>query len=94
MNYPKMDPERVHKLVEEGRMHLQFMVSLYQLQLDAGRFFVHEHTTPRSPGTNDALSRCSLTVMYTWSRPISVSLDSLQLDPMLNLCQLSNLPNL
>ena len=43
MNYPKMDPERVRKLIEEGRMHLQFMVSLYQLQLDAGRFFVHEH---------------------------------------------------
>ena len=43
IHYPKMDPERVRKLVDEGRMHLQFMVSLYQLQMDAGRFFVHEH---------------------------------------------------
>ena len=43
MNYPKMDPGHVRTLVEEGRMHLQFMVGLYQLQLDVGRFFVHEH---------------------------------------------------
>ena len=43
MNFREMDPERVRRMLEEGRVHLQFMASLYQLQIDAGRFFVHEH---------------------------------------------------
>ena len=43
LNFKKMDPARVRAMVEEGRQHLEFMASLYQLQMDAGRFFVHEH---------------------------------------------------
>ena len=43
MNFRKMDPEKVRLMIEEGRVHLQFMASLYRLQLRAGRFFVHEH---------------------------------------------------
>ena len=43
MNFCKMDPEQVRFTLEEGRVHLQFLASLYQLQIDAGRFFVHEH---------------------------------------------------
>ena len=43
MNFRKIDPERVRKMLHEGRVHLQFMASLYQLKIDAGRFFVHEH---------------------------------------------------
>ena len=43
INFRKMDPARVRAMLVEGRMHLEFMVSLYRLQLSAGRFFVHEH---------------------------------------------------
>ena len=43
MNFRKMDPARVRAMLAEGRMHLEFMATLYQTQLKAGRFFVHEH---------------------------------------------------
>ena len=43
MNYPKMDPDRVAKLMAEGRMHLKFMAKIYKKQLDQGRHFLHEH---------------------------------------------------
>ena len=43
MNYPKMDPAKVQAAVDEGRTHLNFMTSLYRLQVRAGRFFLHEH---------------------------------------------------
>ena len=43
MNYPKMDPDRVAKLMAEGRMHLEFMAKIYKKQLDQGRHFLHEH---------------------------------------------------
>lgn len=31
MNFPKMDPQRVKQAVEEGRVHLNFVASLYRL---------------------------------------------------------------
>ena len=43
MNYPKMDKERVRLLIEQGRRHLAFMVSLYKTQLLRGAHFLHEH---------------------------------------------------
>ena len=43
MNYPKMDADKVQKAVEEGRVHLNFMASLYRKQLLKGKFFLHEH---------------------------------------------------
>ena len=43
MNFPKMDPQRVQKEMEEGRTHLRFMASLYRKQLLKGKLFLHEH---------------------------------------------------
>ena len=43
MNYPKMDPDRVRAMVAEGRIHLNFVCSLYGKQVLAGRFDLHEH---------------------------------------------------
>ena len=43
-NDPKSkDREAVKKAIDEGRRHLNFMVSLYRKQLHAGRHFLHEH---------------------------------------------------
>ena len=43
LNFKKMAPERVKAILNEGRRHLHFVISLYKLQLDEGRHFLHEH---------------------------------------------------
>ena len=43
MNYPKMNPDRVRAMVAEGRIHLNFVCSLYRKQIPAGRIYLHEH---------------------------------------------------
>ena len=42
MNYQKMDPQRVKTLMEEGRIHLEFVARLYRRQLANGKYFLHE----------------------------------------------------
>ena len=43
LNFSKMPKEKVKEILEEGRRHLHFVVSLYRLQLSHGRHFLHEH---------------------------------------------------
>ena len=43
INYAKMDPEKVAARIREGKKHLHFVISLYKLQLDNKRHFLHEH---------------------------------------------------
>ena len=43
LNFPKMDPARVARMIKEAKTHLHFVVSLYKLQLDEHRHFLHEH---------------------------------------------------
>ena len=43
INYRKMDPSVVSRMLEEGRIHLRFCVDLYRRQLKHGRHFLHEH---------------------------------------------------
>ena len=43
MNFRKMDPARVQQIVSEGRVHLNFMASLYRRQVARGKYFLHEH---------------------------------------------------
>ena len=43
MNYPKMRKADVDKLMAEGRLHLEFMIKIYRKQVEAGRYFLHEH---------------------------------------------------
>ena len=42
-NFRKMPPDRVKAILRDGRRHLHFVISLYKMQLDAGRHFLHEH---------------------------------------------------
>ena len=43
INYKKMSPTDVFKMLSEGRLHLLFMASIYREQLRCGRHFLHEH---------------------------------------------------
>ena len=43
INYRKMSAEKVSRLMQEGRMHLSFVASVYREQLKHGRHFLHEH---------------------------------------------------
>ena len=46
INHKKMKPERVEELRKEAILHLHFMAGLYELQLNGGRHFLHEHPDP------------------------------------------------
>ena len=39
------DPEEIKKKMIEARMHLAFCAEIYQIQIDAGRYYFHEHPT-------------------------------------------------
>ena len=43
LNFSRMDPEKVRRLVTEALVHLHFCVQLYRDQMADGRFFLHEH---------------------------------------------------
>ena len=47
INYPKVHPAKVQKLMAEARNHLEFVWKLYRLQLANKIFFVHERPTER-----------------------------------------------
>ena len=38
-----MNPEEVNRRIGEGRKHLNFVTSLYRMQIGSGRHFLHEH---------------------------------------------------
>ena len=38
-----MPPDKVAAQIAEGRMHLRFVIKLYDLQLSEGRHYLHEH---------------------------------------------------
>ena len=43
INYKKMDAQAVQAQLDEGRLHLEFMSTIYREQLKGGRHFLHEH---------------------------------------------------
>ena len=43
INYKRMNPKDVAQKLEEGRLHLSFMASIYREQLKRGRHLIHEH---------------------------------------------------
>ena len=42
LNFKKC-PERVKQIMKDARLHLHWMIRIYQRQLDRGKHFVHEH---------------------------------------------------
>ena len=43
LNFPKMDPDKVARIMKEAKAHLHFVISLYHLQMANGRHWLHEH---------------------------------------------------
>ena len=43
LNYRRMDPERVRRLIHEGNILLRFALEVYEFQFAEGRHFLHEH---------------------------------------------------
>ena len=43
INYSRMDPTEVAQRIEHGRKHFQFCAKLYRMQVEGGRYFLHEH---------------------------------------------------
>ena len=57
LNFPKMDPLVVEKMLKEARRHLHFVISLYQLQLADNRHFLHEHPVGASSWKDPYMER-------------------------------------
>ena len=43
LNFKRMDPKRVKEMMDEGRVHLNFVARLYRRQIANGKVFLHEH---------------------------------------------------
>ena len=52
-----MSAERVEELRLEAIKHLHFVVSLYKLQLESGRHFLHEHPAGATSWTDEWIER-------------------------------------
>ena len=53
LNFPKVPKDRVDNILREGRRHLHFAISLYKIQLEGGRHFLHERPNGAT-GSKDA----------------------------------------
>ena len=42
-NWKRMKPENRERMIREGKTHLKFCMMLYQIQIDNGMYFLHEH---------------------------------------------------
>ena len=60
-NISRMDPKQVSAIIDEGKRHIEFCLELYQLQMNEGRLFLHEHPLSASswklPGVISLLQR-------------------------------------
>ena len=43
MSLFKMDPEVVRENLRKAEVHMRFVAELYRMQIEGGRYFVHEH---------------------------------------------------
>ena len=57
MNFSKMDPERKDAMMKEAKDHLAFSMAIYQLQMDNGMYFLHEHPWTATSWDEDFVKR-------------------------------------
>ena len=43
LNVNRMDPAKLREIIAQCMTHLKFVCRLYQMQIDGGRWFLHEH---------------------------------------------------
>ena len=59
MNISKMDPEKRNKMMKDARDHFTFSMAVYQLQMDNGMYFLHEHPWTATSWDEDFVKRLS-----------------------------------
>ena len=57
INYSRMDPMEVKAHKEYGRRHFEFCTKLYDMQWNAGRYFLHEHPAEASSWSEPCMTR-------------------------------------
>ena len=57
MNYQKMDGYVVRRKLEEGRLHVNCVCSLYRMQQKGGRYYLHEHPATALSWEEDAIRK-------------------------------------
>ena len=57
LNNIKCDPIKQQQRVVAGRIHLAFCAELYQMQLSAGRYYLHEHPLTASSWKEKCIDR-------------------------------------
>ena len=57
INHRRMPAEKVEQLRKEAILHLHFVVSLYKIQLLAGRHFLHEHPAGATSWNDDWIKK-------------------------------------
>ena len=68
MNFPNTNPDKVKEQLAEGRVHLNFVASLYRRQIAKGKYDVHEHPATalsRKEDVIEALARHPLSHVVT-----------------------------
>ena len=59
LNNAKADPEKVARAWAAAMVHLNFSCEIYQIQIDEGRYFLHEHPAKATSWRQ----RCAVRVM-------------------------------
>ena len=57
MNFSNMDPEKRNRMMKDARDHLAFSMAVYQLQMDNGMYFLHEHPWTATSWDEDFVKR-------------------------------------
>jgi hypothetical protein len=56
-NHGKMDPEKYQRELRRAMTHLEFCIELYHIQIQHGRYFLHEHPNTATSWKTDCISR-------------------------------------
>lgn len=57
INYGRMDKTEVAQRLEHVRRHLKFCAKLYKMQIDGGRYFLHEHLQSATSWGEDCIKK-------------------------------------
>ena len=57
INFSRMSPEDVDRVIEYGTRHLEFCIDLYRLQMRNGLYFLHEHPSTAKSWQHPGMQR-------------------------------------
>ena len=59
LNKGRMGQDKYEDMIRKATVHLEFCAKLYKIQMDRGRYFLHEHPASAKSWENDMMSRLS-----------------------------------